>query len=687
MPKTIRGTVFPSNCFPCWRPPLKGPNRRHHGQRDPRNHPRRGVCASRARIDRRPLRRRFWRRDAVDGGQFTLSTALAGNDLATFPDFPAEIRAPQGTLFGVSAFQINFGSTAIETAGDQPDVLVAMNPAGLKVNVDALRPGGLIIADEGEFTRRNLDKAKYAANPLDDGSLARWQVLRLDISKATLDAVKPFGLGNKEALRCKNMWTLGLSLWMFDRDRQPIVDWLKAKFAKAATLAEANIAALNAGHAYGETAEIAGPLRQHNVPAAPAEPGLYRTVTGAEAISLGLVAGARLAGLKLFFGGYPITPASAILHQLARLKEYGVTTFQAEDEIAAIASAIGASYAGQLGVTSSSGPGIALKGEAMGLAIMTELPLVIVNSQRGGPSTGLPTKTEQSDLYQAVYGRNGDAPMPVIASRSPSDCFEVAIEAVRIAVQYMTPVMLLTDGYIANAAEPWKVPDVTALAPFPVRFLTKAPESGFEPYARDNKLARPWATPGTPGLLHRIGGIEKRQGTGNIDYSPANHQEMTDTRVAKVSGVAVPDQQVELGNASGALAVVGWGSTFGPIHQAVRRARRRELDVSHIHIRHIWPMPANLGPLLRGFEQVLVPEMNTGQLKTLLRDQFLVDARPLSKVSGQPFRIAEIEAAIDAALHGHAGGEVAADNIQVTNPVAGHDDGSLHADHRSPQSA
>ena len=625
----------------------------------------------------------------LTGGQFTLSTALAGNDLATFPDFPAEIRAPQGTLFGVSAFQINFGSTEVETAGDQPDVLIAMNPAGLKVNVDSLKPGGLIIADEGEFGQRNLDKAKYDANPLTDGSLAKWQLLAFNISQLTLDAVKPFGLGNKEALRCKNMWTLGLALWMFDRDRQPIVDWLKAKFAKAPTLAEANIAALNAGHAYGETAELSGPMKQHSVPAAPAEPGLYRTVTGAEAISLGLVAGAQLAGLPMFFGGYPITPASAILHHLARLKEYQVTTFQAEDEIAAICSAIGASYAGQLGVTSSSGPGIALKGEAMGLAIMTELPLVIVNSQRGGPSTGLPTKTEQSDLYQAVYGRNGDAPMPVIAARSASDCFEVAIEAVRIAVQYMTPVMLLTDGYIANAAEPWRVPDMADHPPFPVTFQTDVPEDGFKPYARDAKLARPWAKPGTPGLLHRIGGIEKAQGTGNIDYSPANHQAMTDVRHDKVAGVAVPDQQVELGGTSGKLAIVGWGSTFGPIHQAVRRARKRGLDVSHIHIRHIWPMPANLGDLLRGFENILVPEMNTGQLKTVLRDQFLVDAKPLSKVSGQPFRIAEIEDAIGTyfdGIPGNEGGEVPADDTQLPERQSGHDDGSLRGA-TSPQSA
>ena len=612
----------------------------------------------------------------LTGGQFTLSAALAGNDFATFPDFPAEIRAPQGTLFGVSAFQINFGSTSIETAGDAPDVLVAMNPAALKTNVESLKPGGLIIADEGEFGARNLTKAGYAESPLSDGSLAKWQLLSFNISQLTMDAVKPFGLGNKEALRCKNMWTLGLALWMFGRDRAPIVEWLNAKFAKNKVLADANIAALNAGHAYGETAELGASVQQHAVAAAPAEPGLYRTVTGAEALALGLVAGVKLAGLKMFFGGYPITPASAILHYLARLKEFGVTTFQAEDEIAAIGAAIGASYAGQLGVTSSSGPGIALKGEAMGLAVMTELPLVIINSQRGGPSTGLPTKTEQSDLYQAVYGRNGDTPMPVIAARSPADAFECAIEAVRLAVTFMTPVLLLTDGYIANAAEPWKVPDSNAFEPFPVAFTEKAPEDGFKPYARNPKLARPWVKPGTPGLLHRIGGIEKQLDTGHIDYSPANHQAMTDIRKAKVDGVAdhIPEQDVELGTSSGKLVVVGWGSTYGPILQAVRRARDKGMDVSHVHIRHIWPLPKNLGALLRGYENILVPEMNTGQLKTVLRDQYLVDAKPLNKVSGQPFRIIEIEAAISAYfddIAGNEGGIVLPSDSSLPNPMAG----------------
>jgi 2-oxoglutarate/2-oxoacid ferredoxin oxidoreductase subunit alpha len=590
----------------------------------------------------------------LTGGQFTLSTALAGNDLSTFPDFPAEIRAPQGTTFGVSAFQINFGSCAIDTAGDQPDVLVAMNPAALKTNVGDLREGGLIIADEGEFSARNLSKAGYAVNPLEDGSLARWQLVAFNISQLTLDAVKPFGLGNKEALRCKNMWTLGLALWMFDRDRQPIVDWLNAKFGKAPTLAEANIAALNAGHAYGETVEMGAPVKQHALAPAPAEPGLYRTITGAESLALGLVAGAKLSGLNMFFGSYPITPASPLLHHLSRLKEFGITTFQAEDEIAAICSAIGASYAGQLGITSSSGPGIALKTEAIGLAVMTELPLVIVNSQRGGPSTGLPTKTEQSDLYQAVYGRNGDAPLPVIAARSPADAFVCAIEACRIATRYMTPVMLLSDGYIANAAEPWKVPDMDGFEAFPVSFHDALPAEGegVMPYARNGDLARPWIKPGTPGLEHRIGGIEKAPGSGNIDYSPEAHGEMTRIRATKVANVAdsIPDQAVDLGEAKGALAVVGWGSTYGPIHQAVRRMRARGHDVHHVHIRYIAPMPKNMGSLLKGYERILVPEMNSGQLKTILRDLFLVDARPLTKTNGQPFRIAEIEAAIEEAL-------------------------------------
>jgi len=589
----------------------------------------------------------------LTGGQFTLSTALAGNDLATFPDFPAEIRAPTGTLFGVSSFQINFGATEIDTAGDDIDVLFAMNPAALKTNLSALKQGGVIFADTYEFNARNLAKAGYASNPLEDGSLKGYQVEALNVTQLTLDAVKPFGLGNKEAIRTKNMWTLGLALWLFDRDRQPLVDWINGKFAKKADIAAANVAALNAGHAFGETAEL-GLKRVHLNPIE-SQPGLYRTITGGEALSLGLVAGAQLSGLELFLGSYPITPASPLLHALAKLKEFGVTTFQAEDEIAAICAAIGASYAGKLGITSSSGPGIALKGEAMGLAIMTELPLVIVNSQRGGPSTGLPTKTEQSDLYQAVYGRNGDAPLAVIAARSAADCFDAAIEACRLAVQFMTPVMLLTDGYIANAAEPWRVPSLGDYAPFPVQFHTTPPAEGerLNPYARDPEtLARIWIKPGAPGLTHRIGGIEKGYDTGDISYDAANHQKMTDTRANKILGIArhIPPQEVTIGAPEGDLVVVGWGSTYGPIAQAVTRARKAGKVVSHVHLRHIWPLPENLGPLLKGFKRILVPEMNTGQLKTLLRDQLLVDARPYNKVSGQPFKIREIEAAIDAAL-------------------------------------
>ncbi|WP_293962883.1 2-oxoacid:acceptor oxidoreductase subunit alpha [Sneathiella sp.] len=587
----------------------------------------------------------------ITGSRFTDTTALAGNDLATFPDFPAEIRAPVGTTFGVSAFQINFGSRRIETAGDDPDVLVALNPAALMVNLARLKPGGMIIVDSGTFTDRNLKKAGYLANPLEDQSLEAYSVLEIDITKLVLESVKEFGLSQKEGLRCKNFWVLGLVYWIYGRDRGDTIDWLKRKFAKRPEIADANIAALNAGHIYGEASETAGISELYSIPAAEMSKGLYRTVTGGEALAWGLVAGAELANLKVFFGSYPITPASPVLHSLAKMKQFGVKTFQAEDEIAAICSAIGASYAGSLGITSSSGPGIALKGEAIGLAISTELPLIIVNSQRAGPSTGLPTKTEQSDLYQAVYGRNGDAPLVVLAAHGPADCFDVAIEACRLATKYMTPVMLLTDGYIGNAAEPWLIPNVADREPFPVAFATN-PE-GFAPFNRDPEtLARPWAIPGTPGLEHRVGGIEKEEGSGNISYEPANHQQMTDLRRDKILNIAqdIPEQMVENGETSGKLAVVGWGSTYGPISRAVDNKLAEGAKVSHIHLRHIWPLPRNLGDLLRGFDKVIVPEMNDGQLKTVLRDQYLIDARPLTKVTGQPFKISEIERAIDAAL-------------------------------------
>ncbi len=587
----------------------------------------------------------------LTGTQFTQATAMARNDLATFPDFPAEIRAPAGTTFGVSAFQIHFGSRTIRTSGDAVDVLVAMNPAALKTNLSDLRKGGLVIVDTGAFTPRNLGKAGFTENPLEDGSLDGYRKLEVDMTRMTVEAVKPFGLGNKDAQRCKNMWALGLVDWLFGRDRTINEDWLKQKFARKPAIADANIAALNAGHAFGETADMAREFGSFVVPPADIKPGTYRALTGAEGVAMGLVAGARLAGLPLLFTGYPITPASALLHLLAPLKDYGVTTFQAEDEIAAVCAAIGGSYAGSLGVTSSSGPGIALKTEAIGLAIATELPLVVVNSQRGGPSTGLPTKTEQSDLYQAIYGRNADSPLAVVACHSPGDAYFAAIEACRLAVKYMTPVMFLTDGYISNAAEPWLIPDFEDHEPFPVTFRTD-PE-GYQVYARDPEtMARAWVKPGTPGLLHRIGGIEKHHLTGDISYDADNHQEMTDNRLNKILGIAndIPVQAVDQGQAGGRVAVVGWGSTYGPISRAVSNKRAKGHDVSHIHIRHIRPMPPNLGDLLKSYDTVIVPEMNTGQLVTVLRAEYLVDAKPLNKVNGKPFRIVEIEDALKACL-------------------------------------
>jgi 2-oxoglutarate ferredoxin oxidoreductase subunit alpha len=587
----------------------------------------------------------------LTGNNFTEATAIYGNDLATFPDFPAEIRAPAGATFGVSAFQIYFGSDDVTTAGDAVDVLVAMNPAALITNLKDLVDGGLIVVDADAFTDKNMQRAGYKANPLEDGSLDAYRLLSIDISKRVLDTVKPFGLSHKFGLRCKNMWTLGLTMWLFDRSRDAAIAGLRKKFAKMPDIAEANVAAINAGHAFGETTELPAGIEIYQVPRAQVEPGLYRNITGSEALAYGLLAGGQLADLPIVFASYPITPASSLLHTLSGQKHFEVVTFQAEDEIAAVCAAIGASFAGSLGITSSSGPGISLKAEAISLACAVELPLVIVNTQRGGPSTGLPTKTEQSDLFQAIYGRHADTPLPVIATSTCSDCFEVAIEAVRLATKYRTPVIILSDGYLANASEPWQLPDFNDYEGFPVVHATEV--EGFSPANRDpDTLARVWAKPGTPGLEHRIGGIERDAVTGDISYDAENHQKMTLMRQAKIDGIArdIPLQTVDQGNTTGKLAVVGWGSTYGVIHQAVKRARQSKLDVSHIHIRYMWPMPANLGDLLKGFDQVLVPEMNTGQLIDILRAEYLIDAKGLSKVSGQPFKIREIEAAIKAKM-------------------------------------
>ncbi|MCB9729200.1 MAG: 2-oxoacid:acceptor oxidoreductase subunit alpha [Deltaproteobacteria bacterium] len=582
----------------------------------------------------------------ITGSQFTQTTALAGNDLATFPDFPAEIRAPAGTTFGVSAFQIHFANHDILTPGDAPDVLVAMNPAALKVNLPDLKDHGLLIVNTGAFTDNNLRKAGYTSNPLTDQSLEPYRLMEIDVSKLTLDAVQHLPVSQKESLRCKNFWTLGLMYWLYGRDTAGTIAWLRKKFSKRPDLADANIAAMNAGHAYGETAELPSEVSPFTIDRATLAPGEYTNITGSLATAWGLATGANLAGLELVFGSYPITPASPMLHTLANLKQYGVVTYQAEDEIAAVCAAIGASYAGALGVTASSGPGIALKMEAIGLAISTELPLVIVNVQRGGPSTGLPTKTEQSDLLQAVWGRNGDAPLVVLAASTPSDCFEMAIEAVRLATRYMTPVFLLTDGYLANGAEPWRLPDIDAIAPFPVTFRTE-PE-GFHPFLRNEELARNWAVPGTVGLEHRIGGLEKDYASGNVSYDDVNHQKMTWVRDERIRRIAdhVPEQSVALGEDSGELVVVGWGSTFGAIHQAVKNARRSGLPVSQVHVRYLNPLPRNLGELLGRFKRVLVPEMNNGQLVKMLRAEYLVPAEGLNKVSGKPFKISEIEQAI-----------------------------------------
>jgi 2-oxoglutarate ferredoxin oxidoreductase subunit alpha len=590
----------------------------------------------------------------LTGDRFTQETAAFGNDLSTLPSFPAEIRAPQGTIPGVSSFQLHFASRDILTPGDHPDVLVAMNPAALRANVADLKPGAVIILDTHDFTGRNLTKAGYSTDPLEDGSLVDFQVHALDLTGMTVEAVKGFGLSRKDAARSKNMYSLGLLSWMYGRPVEGTIDYVSAKFAKKPEIRDANIAAFKAGYHFGETTESFAV--RYEVKPAEATSGRYRNITGNLALSYGLVAAGRLSDLPVFLGAYPITPASDILHELSKHKAFGVTTFQAEDEIAGIGAAIGASYAGSLGVTSTSGPGVSLKSEAMGLAVMLELPLVVVDVQRGGPSTGLPTKTEQADLLQAMFGRNGEAPVPIVAAQSPADCFDAAVEAARIAVTYRTPVMLLSDGYLANGSEPWKLPEVASLPRIEPDFATGTNHvstgkdgeetAEFWPYVRDAEtLARPWAPPGTAGLEHRIGGLEKGDGHGNISYDPANHDFMVRTRQAKVDGIArsIPDLEVDDPSGAARLLVIGWGSTYGPIGAGVRRVRQRGLDVAQVHLRHLNPFPRNLGKILERYDKVVVPEMNLGQLSLLLRAEFLVDAESRTNVRGMPFGAEEME--------------------------------------------
>lgn len=581
----------------------------------------------------------------LTGSQFTNNTALMGIDLATFPDFPAEIRAPQGTLPGVSGFQLKFSSDRVYTPGDQADVLVAMNAAALKVNLKTLKPGGRIIANIDGFDAKNLRLANYTdgVSPLDDGSLSNYEVIRIDVSKLTKEALKEFSLGTKEKDRAKNMFVLGFLYWIYNRKPENTIAFLKEKFRNQQDILESNIKVLQAGYHYGETTEAF--TTRYSVSRAKMPSGAYRNIHGNHALALGLIAASQKAGLQLFLGSYPITPASDILHELSKHKNFGVKTFQAEDEIAAISAAIGAAYGGSLGVTTTSGPGMALKSEAMGLAFMLEIPLIICDIQRGGPSTGLPTKTEQSDLLQAYYGRNGECPMPVIAAKTPSDCFTAAFEAVRIALQHMTPVILLSDGYIANGAEPWKYPLSKDLPE--IKFNFQSPLNNgdlFQPYSRDEKQVRPWAIPGTPGLEHRVGGLEKENITGNVSYDPDNHQLMVKIRQQKVDSIAdyIPEQDVDNGKTSGKVLVLGWGSTYGAIKSAVAELTEQGHEVAHIHLRYVRPFPKNLGSLLKGFDKVLMPELNNGQLIRIIRDQFLVDARGLNKIKGLPFTKKEI---------------------------------------------
>ena len=578
----------------------------------------------------------------LTGDRFTSATAFFGNDLATAPDFPAEIRAPAGTIPGVSAFQIHFSNHEILTPGDKPGVLVAMNPAALQANLKDLIRGGLLIVNRDAFEKRNLDKAGYSSNPLEDGTLENYQVYDIPMTSMTRDAVKDLGLGNKEAGRSKNMFALGVISWMYGRSLDPTIRWLEKKFAKQPSIAQANVAALKTGHAFGETAE----LTAFEVKPAVLAPGTYRRITGNQALAYGLIAASVQAKVPLFLGSYPITPASDILHELSRHKNFGVRTMQAEDEIAAAGMALGASFAGHLGVTTTSGPGLDLKSETIGLAIALELPMIIVDVQRGGPSTGLPTKAEQSDLLHALYGRHGEAPLPIVASYSPPSCFWAALEAARLAIKYMTPVILLSDGYLANGAEPWRIPAVEKLPRIPVRY-TSEPNVGdeFWPYLRDDEtLSRPWAIPGTPGLEHRVGGLEKADGTGNISYEPENHELMTMLRAAKVKVIEEDIDPLEWqGDDNANLLVLGWGSTYGAIGAACRRLRADGLKIANAHLKHLNPFPKNTRDVLERFDRIVIPELNTGQLSKLIRSEFMIDSVSINKVQGVPFMATDLE--------------------------------------------
>ncbi|HXB09900.1 MAG TPA: 2-oxoacid:acceptor oxidoreductase subunit alpha [Puia sp.] len=593
----------------------------------------------------------------LTGSQFTNNTALLGIDLATFPDFPAEIRAPQGTLPGVSGYQLRFSSDKVFTPGDECDVLVAMNAAALKANLKSLKKGGKIIVNTEGFDQKNLRLANYpeGVQPLEDNTLDSYTLYKLDVTKMTREALKDITMGTKEKDRAKNMFVLGFLYWMYNRDMETTIKFLKDKFGKKPEIFESNLRALQAGYNFGDTTETF--TTTYRVERAKMAPGVYRSIMGNQALAYGLIAASQKSGLPLFLGSYPITPASDILHELSRHKAFGVRTFQAEDEIAAITSAIGAAYGGSLGVTTTSGPGMALKAEAMGLAVMMEIPLLICDIQRGGPSTGLPTKTEQSDLLQAYYGRNGECPMPVISASTPSDCFEAVYEAVRIAVQHMTPVIFLSDGYIANGAEPWKFPKSADLPPIEVRFKTELGEGEpqFQPYLRDEKLVRPWAIPGTPGLEHRIGGLEKQNITGNVSYEPDNHQLMVKIREEKIARIAdhIPPQKLDSGPDTGELLILGWGSTYGSIKSACSELQREGYAVSHAHLRYLRPFPANLGELIRKFKQVLIPEINNGQLIKIIRDQFLVDAKGYQKIMGVPITKSELVLKLRELLGGH----------------------------------